>query len=778
MYLYSFLVKSGYSGHQFFLDSHMHSGIGAGQFWKKALYDRIDECSAMIVLWSEHWNASKWCFAELTHAEKEGKPIFPVVVHEGTLPDELRVHQAVYPYKDAKAYERLLSSLKEQYLGAEDIKSTAAELPTNIHHYNRAIGQLVISEAETRTHLPITLSLGKSGNLGKAILHWASEKSLPSVNDFDAIIAGINTIDAKARLNQAIGEMENSLGELNFRIQDLRRQKNAIEREMNEIKATSPPREPSGLRTHSSPDYQHDQSEWAVRERAERYMREIREYEASMEKYKDAVRKYDERQRSLPSFRNRLDALKQQIVQLQVQSGDLKLTSIQNLAVLEEAVNNARSRDIAALFITVRDTASQAMNDQQTKAAGFYALLTAKVLIPLFQPLLRDSLILVKDVEEEIEQLLEDATRTSHLVVGTDFLSRWQAPKNAMYENGSELSTIRKILALLPEDSLTDVTTRIQRATSITFPVIPDFSEVYDPAVFPIENAALIKKQEEVQHGMEKCRTVSKETLELYKETKTAIQKAEDCNSRMKAVACHADEILNQAILLSSIMDSVQKEKLHEQTRAFVVSMLEEVRSRFKKDHASLVTRCKDSRWGLEEANQILASHPAKKFLQAQIELTSHLDNLEKCLEELEAARQKLESRPLQIYEEFHNRMGSLVKTSCIPIIQLISAIQVLADRRLKSILQSQLPLLVPLRQEVVNAVLKAAMCASMVALFGTALIVYVWLWMPGALRWDNYYIVVSAGVAACGFFSVVVLLKAWLQFRYWSCESSANTKS
>lgn len=776
--LHGFLVGSGYNEHQLFLDSHPESGIGAGQEWKKVLYDRIEECAAMIILWSEHWNASQWCFAELTHAEKERKPIFPVMLHEGILPDALKDHQAAYPYKDVRAYERLLSSLKEQYLGAEDLKSTKDQLPVDIRHYNRTLSQLIIPETETRTHLPIVLPLERSGNLSQNILDWAAEKKLPSVHDFDAIVVGIHTSEAKARLNDSKREMESALGWLDSRLLDLRRQKRSIEREIREIEHESMPLKPSGVKTHRSPDVHYEQSEWAAHARAEDYMQEIRQYEARMEVYKQTVREYKERQQSIPILRNRLGAQKQQTTELEVQYVNLNVKLKQNLAELEEAVNSARSRDILELFMKVRDEASHAMDDRQSMAAGFYALLTVKVLIPLLQPLLVDSWDIVGNIEEEIERLLEDATKTSHLVVGADFLSRWEEPQKAMRENEGELASINKILGSLSEEDLTETTTRVQRVTSIELPVAPDFSKVYDPAVFPKEDAALTKQQANAKQNFEECRTVIKEMTGPYKEAEAAIQKAEDCNSRMKATARHADEILNQVSQLTSIMDSTQKVRLHEHTRAFVVSMLGEVRNRLDKDQVLFIAQYKASRFWLQEAKHVLASHPTAKFLQAWTQLTIHIDNLGRYREKLEAARHNLELRPLQIYEEFQNRMGMLVVTSYIPVLQLYSAILMLSDRRLKPILQSQLTVLMPLRWEVTKSALKAITFASTIALVANSTLVYVWFRNPGVLRWGNYYIVVLAIIAACGYLSAILFLKAWIRFRHWSDDSAADMKS
>lgn len=65
-----------------FLDFDPANGIPAGRDWEQELYRRLRVCRAVIVLLSEHWLASRWCFAEVTQARALGKAIFPVRVAE------------------------------------------------------------------------------------------------------------------------------------------------------------------------------------------------------------------------------------------------------------------------------------------------------------------------------------------------------------------------------------------------------------------------------------------------------------------------------------------------------------------------------------------------------------------------------------------------------------------------------------------------------------------------------------------------------------------------
>ena len=51
-----------------FLDFDPEHGIRGGAEWKQELYDRLHRCQAVVVLLSENWLKSKWCFAEAVQA--------------------------------------------------------------------------------------------------------------------------------------------------------------------------------------------------------------------------------------------------------------------------------------------------------------------------------------------------------------------------------------------------------------------------------------------------------------------------------------------------------------------------------------------------------------------------------------------------------------------------------------------------------------------------------------------------------------------------------------
>ncbi|HEX3148256.1 MAG TPA: toll/interleukin-1 receptor domain-containing protein [Gemmataceae bacterium] len=115
------LRQQNYLDSQIFFDSDRESGIEAGADWKRALHDKLIDCSAVILLYSKNWRNSDWCPYELGHARALGKPIFPILIDENIkkiddVAGMAKEYQAVWFHKDRKdALERLLKSLQAHH---------------------------------------------------------------------------------------------------------------------------------------------------------------------------------------------------------------------------------------------------------------------------------------------------------------------------------------------------------------------------------------------------------------------------------------------------------------------------------------------------------------------------------------------------------------------------------------------------------------------------------------------------------------------------------------
>ncbi len=110
-------------GHRsIFLDFDPADGIPAGRDWEKELYAKLRECRAVIVLCSHASMASRWCFAEMTHAKALGKTVFPIKINDVQVDRLLTSAQVI----DAttgwdEAYQRLEKGLVAAGLDPKDL---------------------------------------------------------------------------------------------------------------------------------------------------------------------------------------------------------------------------------------------------------------------------------------------------------------------------------------------------------------------------------------------------------------------------------------------------------------------------------------------------------------------------------------------------------------------------------------------------------------------------------------------------------------------------------
>jgi formylglycine-generating enzyme required for sulfatase activity len=111
------LYASGWK--QVFLDLDPTHGLAPGQRWQQELKDAGENCSAVIILISPHWVASRWCQTEFLVADQLGKRIFPIFVAPTSfdeLPIELKAKFQLAdistPDKETDGFHRLALGLK------------------------------------------------------------------------------------------------------------------------------------------------------------------------------------------------------------------------------------------------------------------------------------------------------------------------------------------------------------------------------------------------------------------------------------------------------------------------------------------------------------------------------------------------------------------------------------------------------------------------------------------------------------------------------------------
>lgn len=104
-----------------FLDFDPEDGIPAGADWEKELYAKLRECRAVIVLCSHASMASRWCFAEITHAKALGKDVLPIKIDDCKVDPILTGKQVINATTDwNEAYQRLASGLLKAGLDPND----------------------------------------------------------------------------------------------------------------------------------------------------------------------------------------------------------------------------------------------------------------------------------------------------------------------------------------------------------------------------------------------------------------------------------------------------------------------------------------------------------------------------------------------------------------------------------------------------------------------------------------------------------------------------------
>jgi WD40 repeat protein len=110
-----------------FLDLDPEHGLAPGQKWQEELKRAGESCSAVVVLVSPEWAASKWCLTEFLLASQLNKRIFPVIIKPTPfkdLPLELIAHFQLAdisePTKETDGFERLRHGLMRAGLDPKD----------------------------------------------------------------------------------------------------------------------------------------------------------------------------------------------------------------------------------------------------------------------------------------------------------------------------------------------------------------------------------------------------------------------------------------------------------------------------------------------------------------------------------------------------------------------------------------------------------------------------------------------------------------------------------
>ncbi|MFF4505981.1 TIR domain-containing protein [Streptomyces sp. NPDC001401] len=116
--LADWLKSVGFEG--LFLDIDPDAGIPAGHLWERELYTQLARADAVIYLASAASAQSRWCFAELTHARRAGRPVVPVRLDDAPRPGILGDVQWVDLRQEEPAFAPILEGLRRAGITATD----------------------------------------------------------------------------------------------------------------------------------------------------------------------------------------------------------------------------------------------------------------------------------------------------------------------------------------------------------------------------------------------------------------------------------------------------------------------------------------------------------------------------------------------------------------------------------------------------------------------------------------------------------------------------------
>ena len=99
-----------------FYDNDYNYGIQVGEVWQKRLFIEIKTCQAMVILQTENWLKSKWCFAEFILARSLGKKIYFVIDAKEGDASNIQIAPEIQSLDLRRDYENGITQLTRQLL--------------------------------------------------------------------------------------------------------------------------------------------------------------------------------------------------------------------------------------------------------------------------------------------------------------------------------------------------------------------------------------------------------------------------------------------------------------------------------------------------------------------------------------------------------------------------------------------------------------------------------------------------------------------------------------
>ncbi len=648
----------------------------------------------------------------------------------------------------------------QNIVNASTVAGAAEQQRKDWAEIESAVTKIIISESANFTPPSVHVSQGVPREVTSQIFAWVTQRITLSAPLVDSLIHGEQTAIAVQQLQRILQQAAENIRTLEDRRSQARAQADSLAQKIGAIGKELPPFLPNKPVEPALP-----------------YTRQS--YEDSMARYEKLLREHQERKQTLPQLESQHQTLRYEYEQLDRELQNVAATRERDKAQFEEAISKARGRDIVLFLEQLRDAARVALAKPEHVVAGYYCLLALHGIFPLLRRLFHDSWDDATMLSTDIERHIDEATKTRHLPVFTDFLSRWQVFAVLMRQNQAVLTEMQGILAELPLEAISDFVSRSQKIFSTPLPEVPTYSTEYDPATLPIHAAKLAAERSAAENMLAANLSIQQEMSALCSRTEDTRQRAEACRLKMAVVT--QQDVLDDSSLLLVLTTDAQAAALPELTKSFLALMVTETARRLG-DPEALAVKCQKSKFLLVDANEAMSSHPSAALLSTRSSLQKHREKMQGFVSQLEKARSNLLARPQQMHEDHLIRLRDL-SSHWLPPMQLKGAIDMSGYQRIRPALQSSLRELMPLRQEVdqcSRTAMSRALASALVSVVAAGIAGVASIALLHQDETDRIMALIvfmfTLGNAFASFIAIGIFHSARKQFQRWS-EGDSNSE-
>ncbi|MEM9368337.1 MAG: toll/interleukin-1 receptor domain-containing protein [Planctomycetota bacterium] len=162
-----YLRSEGYPDDRIFFDSDRFSGIRAGSDWERELFEKLEDTACLLIIGTDNWCKSKWCFAEAFMAKNRGRRILPLALDKSILSSSIASVHALRDFDPnaSESLHRLRDSLQDMMLLPPSGTALSKGWTTIAIHdpfdapFNASLKLLELGQKKTRGVLYLVLSI-------------------------------------------------------------------------------------------------------------------------------------------------------------------------------------------------------------------------------------------------------------------------------------------------------------------------------------------------------------------------------------------------------------------------------------------------------------------------------------------------------------------------------------------------------------------------------------------------------------------------------------------